>query len=35
VARRLAEAIWHMLHTGAYFSLARSHYVLVAPDDPG
>jgi transposase len=25
VARKLAEAIWHMLQTGSYFSPARSH----------
>ncbi|MGO9151379.1 MAG: IS110 family transposase [Acidimicrobiales bacterium] len=25
IARKLAEAIWHMLQTGSYFSPARSH----------
>jgi len=26
VARKLTEAIWHMLQTGSFFSPARSHY---------
>ena len=36
VARKLTEAIWHMLQTGSYFSLRQGPATyLVAPDDPG